>query len=414
MCAGFATAAARAAEGAELALAAGATRACSFRGQVLEQAGGLGTLVSLDNPSCSTGPLPSGTVVWDAERPPPSGADVSGWGWVRPLGDDEFAAARRAAGARAQLFPSEIEVRAPTGGWALVADVRSRFSAAATAGLEPREAALLLGLCIGDTSRFSARDIDAFRASGLAHLLAVSGSNVAIVLGAVALAARRLAYARRLALTLAAAVAFVAVVGPDGSVLRAAVMGSVALLAGGWIRPVDPVHSLPFALVVLLAARPTLVTSAGLHLSAAATLGIVLWSRPLAARLRWLPRPVAGSLAVTLAAQAGVAPLLVALFERLSLVAPVTNVLVAPAVAFATLAGMGASVVAPFAPTLASLMARSASPALRWILAVAEASTSGAWAEAAVPRSWGWTIAAAVLALVARSLWPGAPVVSER
>ena len=58
----------------------------------MEQAGGLGTLVALDDVVCSTGVLPSGTVVWDAERPPPAGAIVRGWGWIRPLGDDEFAA----------------------------------------------------------------------------------------------------------------------------------------------------------------------------------------------------------------------------------------------------------------------------------------------------------------------------------
>src|SRR5687767_6613937 len=77
-CAGLAAAGARATEGTDLARVVTATKACSFHGRVLEQAGGLGTLVALDPPFCSNGVIPSGTVVWDAARSPASGSHVQG------------------------------------------------------------------------------------------------------------------------------------------------------------------------------------------------------------------------------------------------------------------------------------------------------------------------------------------------
>lgn len=409
---GSAVASARSAEGVGFERAVQRARGCSFSGRVVEQAGGLGTIVAIQDTNCSAGSLPEGSAVVEAERPMPSGAALHGWGWFTALGDDGFARARRQAGARALLIPTSIELIEPRGFWGIVATVRSRFRSVAASSLSQREAALLLGLTIGDTSGFSTSDLEAFRASGLAHLLAVSGSNVAIVLGAVAFSTRGLARRRRLTLVLAAAVAFVAIVGPDGSVLRAAVMGTVALLAGGWIRPVNPAHALPFALLLLIAARPSLVTSAGLHLSAAATLGIVLWSRRATEAVGWLPAPIAAVLGVTCAAQAGVAPLLVLLFERLSLVAPVSNVLAAPAVAIATLAGMTVAVLAVVAPGLAAGIAPVASPPLRWILFVADTSASAPWAEATLPRSWGWVLGALVATAAVLSLRARPPVVS--
>ena len=393
---GFASGALRWSEGAQLEAAVQRTRGCDFEARVLEQAGGLGTLAALEAATCTSGPMPPGNVFLDATPAPPVGAVVSGRGWLTTLGEDDFALARRRAGGRALLHPLSLEEAAPTGFWGAVARVRSGFSAAAQRGLPPREAALLLGLTVGDTSGFSVRDTETFRASGLAHLLAVSGSNVAIVLGAVAMLSRRAAYRHRLAFTLAAVVAFVAIVGPDGSVLRAAVMGTVAMLAGGWVRPVDPIHSLPFALLVLIATRPAMVTSAGLHLSAAATLGIVVWSQAICSRLSILPRPLAAPLGVTLAAQLGVAPLLILLFERVSLVAPASNVAAAPAVAVATLVGMVVAVLGPVAPGPASIVATAARPALSWILWVADESSSVSWAEVTVAPGWGWVLGAVV------------------
>ena len=401
---GYVGAELRSVEGSALEAAAARTRSCDFVGRVVEQAGGLGTLVSLQSATCPTGALPRGNVIWDVPDAPPTGTVISGRGWITRLGDDEFARSRRAAGGRALLLADDPNRVQPSGVWALVARVRADFRAVARERLDDRRAALLLGVTIGDTEGFTESDLTAFRASGLAHVLAVSGSNVALVIGVMAAFTRRVAAARRLASMLLAVAAFVMLVGPDGSVLRAGAMGAIGLVVGGWVRPVDPRYSLPFALLVLIGLRPHLVASAGLHLSAAATLGIVLWSRPIALRLQRLPTPLANALAVTLSAQLAVAPLIVFLFGRLSLVAPLANVLAAPGVALATILGLAAAALAPVFPPAARALATLAGPSLGWVLEVADRSAGLGWAELALPPVWGWLLAGVVVVAAIRTL----------
>ena len=111
--------------------------------------------------------------------------------------------------------------------------VRARFADAVARTLPADEAALLPGLVVGDTSRVSPQVRADFRAAGLAHLLAVSGANVSILLGAVLIAARGVTLGPRISVLLAAVAlaAFVVLARPSPSVLRAAVMGAIGLLA---------------------------------------------------------------------------------------------------------------------------------------------------------------------------------------
>ena len=111
--------------------------------------------------------------------------------------------------------------------------VRDRFAGAVGRTLPADEAALLPGLVVGDTSRVSPQIRADFRAAGLAHLLAVSGANVSILLGAVLIAARGATLGPRISVVIAAVVlaAFVVLARPSPSVLRAAVMGAIGLLA---------------------------------------------------------------------------------------------------------------------------------------------------------------------------------------
>lgn len=353
-------------------------------------------MAALESARCSGGDLPAGTVVIDVEPALPAGTTVSGDGWVVPLGTEEFDRARYDAGARAVLIPDEMQRNDPRGFWAAMDALRNGLRSAAASSLPDRHAALLLGLTIGDTSGFTPRDLDNFRTAGLTHILAVSGSNVAIVLGAVMAASRKLSYVARLVISLGAVIVFVAVVGPDGSVLRAATMGAVAILAGGWVRPVDPVYSLPFALLVLVSARPTMVTSAGLQLSVAATIGIVLWSKRISSGLRYLPAPISAALGVTLAAQVAVAPLLVFMFERVSVIAPVTNLVAAPGVAAGTILGMASATAGAFSPTIGGAIAWFARLPLELVLRVADTGARPSWASMEVSAAWGWWLAIVV------------------
>jgi competence protein ComEC len=228
--------------------------------------------------------------------------------------------------------------------------------------------------------------------------VAVSGSNVAIVVGAAALMVSSLALWIRLVACGLALGLFVLVVGPEPSVLRAAVMGAVGLLALALGRRTEPLHAFGLALVVLLALRPGLVWSVGLHLSAAATAGIILFSGRLTRAMSGWPRFVSLPLAVTLAAQFAVAPVLVGTFGELSLVAPLANLLAVPAVAPATVLGLASAVAGTLVPPLGWLCARIAEPFVTWVLAVGRTTGGWSWASIDVPEPWAWPLWALVIA----------------
>jgi competence protein ComEC len=225
----------------------------------------------------------------------------------------------------------------------------------------PRDGAgLLPGLVVGDTSRLDPTLEQAMRSSGLTHLVAVSGSNVAIVCGSALLLAQRLGLPRRLRPALAAAtlVGFVIVARPEPSVLRAAVMGGVGLVGLATARGRHGLPALSAAILALLVVDPWLARSYGFALSSLATLGLLILARPLGDRLaRWMPRPLAFAIAVPLAAQAACGPVIVLLQGSVSIVSVPANLAVAPLVAPATIAGVLAAAVSPASPWLAHLVA---------------------------------------------------------
>jgi len=244
----------------------------------------------------------------------------------------------------------------------------------ATAGLPADARGLVPGLVIGDTSRLEDDLAEDFRATGMTHLVAVSGSNCAIFLAAALLLARW-CRAPRWATAGAGAVAlagFVLVARPTPSVLRAAVMGGLALLAMLTGRDRAGLPLLCGSALLLLLLDPGLADSAGFALSVAATAGLVVlappWRKRLATRL---PRPLADAVAVPLAAQVACLPVLVGLFGRVSLTAVPANVLAMPAVAFATVAGVVTALLAPVALPVARVVAWAAGVPALWLGLVA-------------------------------------------
>lgn len=377
---------------------------CRIAGRVTESAGALGTLVSADSAVCE-GFAPAeraGVIVVEADLDAGAVASVSGW--LLPLGTEGFDAACRRVGAGARVDAVEISVlREPRGAFAMAGRLRDGLERA-TEHMDVDQGALLRGLSIGDTEGLAATTEEAMRRSGLTHLVAVSGENVALVLGAVALVAARLGLRARVVVCGLALGLYVLVVGPEPSVLRAAAMGAIGLAALANGTRADPLRALGAALVIVIAARPSLAGAAGLHLSAAATAGLVLFGRRIAEPLRRLPRPVALGLGATLAAQIAVAPLLIALFGRLSLVAPLANLLAMPAVAPATILGLLAGAVGTLNAPAGQLVARVASPFVAWILMVGRVTGAPSWAYPEVPGALAWIIAvplgvAAVLAV---------------
>ena len=250
-------------------------------------------------------------------------------------------------------------------------------------GLSPDERGLVPGLVLGDVAAMPPDLTDAFRATGLTHLNAVSGANVAIVVGAILAAGRWAGLRRRWRLAVAAAAlpAFVVLVRPSPSVLRAAVMGTVVLVAGFVGRRGAPLPVLSASVLLLVLLDPFLARSPGFAMSVLATAAIVVvapaWTRRLS---RHMPRAVAAAVAVPAAAQLACTPVLVAAFGQLTPMAIPANLLAAPAVAPATLAGIGCALTALVWPGLASVLAHLAALPAEWLAVVARtfAAVSGA------------------------------------
>ncbi|WP_221655787.1 ComEC/Rec2 family competence protein, partial [Actinotalea ferrariae] len=261
---------------------------------------------------------------------------------------------------------------------------------------------LVPGAAVGDTSRV-ADDLDAaMRTSGLTHVTAVSGGHFAVLGAAVLGATGRLPRRVRALVCAAVMAAFILLVRPEPSVVRAAGMGAVALvglLAGRRSRALP---ALGATVVVLLALDPWLARSFGFVLSVVATGAIVLLAPPLAARLpAAVPRWLALALAVPVAAQAACAPVLVLLDPVVSVYAVPANLLAAPAMAPATLLGLAATVAAPLAPPLGHALAVLAGVPCSWVGLVARAAAGLEGARAPWPGGVGGALLLAAVTSVA-------------
>ena len=285
------------------------------------------------------------------------------------------------------------------------ARVRDRFAAAARSALPADQAAILPGLVLGDTTALTTATAADFRTAGLTHLTAVSGANVTIVCGAVLLLAGLIGPRAAVALAAGALIVFVVVVTPTPSVLRAAVMGALALVALVTARRRQAIPILAATVIALLAFAPQLAVDLGFALSVSATAAIVLlaprWSDGLTAR-GW-PEPLAAAVAVALAAQLVTAPLIAAVSGRFSVIAVIANLLVAPVIPPVTVLGTLAAALASLLPAVAGLLIRFTGPELWWLLRVAQ--WSAALPGASVPTPSGFVGATAIAALMAGLAW---------
>jgi competence protein ComEC len=240
----------------------------------------------------------------------------------------------------------------------------------------PKEAGLLLGLVLGDDSRLDpglARD---FHATGLGHLLVVSGENVAMVLAPIIALAAWAGLTRwpRFLLCMGTVVFFVVLTGAEPSVMRAGVMATLTLVGVLMGRPRATASILAGAVLVLIVLDPWLVWSIGFQLSVAATGGMVALATPIAERLRrFLPTPLALAAGTTMAAQLGVTPILLFHFHEVPGVTIVANLAAFPAVAPALLMGIAASVSALVFMPVGRFLSVFALLPMRYLEAIANA-----------------------------------------
>ena len=263
-------------------------------------------------------------------------------------------------------------VRPPSGVAALAAELRHGLVRAVD-GLPGAGAGLVPGLAVGDTSVVDPTLDVAMKESSLSHLTAVSGANCALVVGIAFATCALLGASRglRVAAGLATLAGFVVLVTPEPSVVRAAAMAAIAMLAVLLGRAGAGLALLSVAVTLLLVIDPWLAASLGFALSVAATGSLLVSARPLASGLsRALPRALALALAVPLAAQLACGPLLVLIEPTVPVYGVVANLLAGPAAPVATVLGLAACLAAPL-PWLQSGLAALAWVPASWIAATA-------------------------------------------
>ncbi len=224
--------------------------------------------------------------------------------------------------------------------------------------------ALIPGMVIGDTSKQSEEFKNEMRRSGLTHLVAVSGANFAIVsafvLWGMQFIFRRTHY--RIIATAIALGAFIALVRPSPSVLRAAAMAAVLLAAHASRRGRDSLPALGFAIAAVVLLDPFQARDPGFALSVLATAGLLLFA----------PRIKPTILAAPIAAMVFCSPVIIALSGYISPMSVLANVLAAPAVTPITIVGFIAALVSPISPTASAFLVFLIKPFAHWITTIAE------------------------------------------
>lgn len=260
-----------------------------------------------------------------------------------------------------RIFASEVSVHTPAPAILAGADAMRQAFLQRSVNLGGDGGALLPGLALGDTQGVSASLEADMRAAALAHLVAVSGANCALVVGiAVSLTALLGGGVRtRFAVGVVTLVGFVILVTPEPSVVRAAVMATIALAAVMWGRPSAGLAVLALTVWILLLADPWRAVEFAFVLSVAATAGIVLGLEPAARALsRVMPRWLAWFVGLPLVAQLAVQPIIILLRPTLPTYGIPANLLAAPFVPLVTVSGLIGSVSEPLAPALAEMAAR--------------------------------------------------------
>ncbi|MDO5668687.1 MAG: ComEC/Rec2 family competence protein [Corynebacterium sp.] len=308
----------------------------------------------------------------------------------------------------------EVTVVADPSGLHLVAaSVRDHLRAAVDAHLGESSRGLVPGMVLGDVGAQSELEQQLYIDTGLSHLSAVSGANVAVITTAAVVACRLLTLGPRVQVAAAvlALLGFVGLVGTEPSVLRASVTGLVGLLAVLGSTRLEPIHGLCLAVIGLILWDSGMAVSYGFALSVAATAGIIalhpLLVRPLART--GLPEIVVRALAVAISADIVTLPIIALMAGEVSVVSVLANVLVAPAVAPVTVLGLIAAGLSLLPGPIAWLPLKLLEPCTWWIHTVAEWCASLPVSTVPAEPLWvliayGWIIAGIVAGHPAKTL----------
>jgi competence protein ComEC len=324
-------------------------------------------------------------------RPPENGFDEGAW------------LARQ--GIHVVLEASSWRELGRRGGLAGLGDrLRDRIERAVGHGTDGVRRGIVLGVVLGEDEGLPAEVQDDFRASGLYHLLAVSGQNVAFLAGGVYAIGWVLRLSRRMReiAILGVIAAYVLAVGWQPSVVRAGVAGGLASLAWLAARPRDRWHFLSLGAFVLLAWTPTAALEPGFQLSFAAVAAIFVAVPRVRRALDGYPIPaaVAEALAVALACGVVTAPIVLVHFGEAPAYTVLANVVAFPAAPLVLGFGLLAAVVDPLSPAAAAGLASLAGWAAAWLEIVAGLVAN-------LPSAQIGTRSTALLAAAVAAVWLG-------
>lgn len=259
-------------------------------------------------------------------------------------------------------------------GVALLLDIKHILMSGIERALPEPESSLLGGLLLGEKRGMGDAVTESFRRAGVIHIIVLSGYNIALVIDNV----RRIASAvlpRTIALGTSGfiAILFMLMVGASETAVRATLMALVALVAKAMYRPADGLRILLLVAAAMAVWNPLLVLfDLSYQLSILATLGLILFSEPIAGYLLWMrSKTLIEITSTTLATQITVLPLLIFSVGQVSLVSLIANMLILVAVPYAMLAGFVASLIALVSPALAFPFSAVAYALLTYIIHVA-------------------------------------------
>lgn len=289
-------------------------------------------------------------------------------------------------------------------GW--IDGVRRRSERTLAIGLRPEAAALLRGMVLGGDDGIPEPTVQAFKVSGLAHVLAVSGQNVLLLVIlvqaiAVACGAGRLP---RLLIPVVLICIYVPLCGAQASVVRAGVMGLAGLVAMLASRPSSRLYALLLGAIAVLAWNPRWTADVGSQLSFAAVAGIMAFARPVATRLGRWPSWAAEALAMTVGATIATAPLMAYHFGVVSIVSPAANVIGAPLMGPIVWLGSLAAAIGQFSSSAGALLNAPNEFLLGCLITVAHTAASVPGAQFQAPGVGVTGTALSVAAIVVAGL----------
>lgn len=267
-----------------------------------------------------------------------------------------------------------VPVSIPQPAW--LVNGRSTFVHALTRAIPDREAQLGAGMLLGVTDGVDKQTIKNFRTDGLTHVVAVSGSNLSLILTALAMfGTAALSRRWRVVVTVSVAAGFTMFTGGEPSMIRAATMAFLAVLVAAFGRRQAGTNTLCAAALLMLVWDPTLLWgSVGFQLSTVATFGLVAFSEPFTAFFQRGHVPGSTLLGATLGATLATMPIILLTFQQVSLVGPLANLLVVPLVPFIMVSVAITGLVGLLVPLLgqvAGIAAWALLRAVEWLTATA-------------------------------------------